>query len=222
MNDAHESVIAIASVRERPADNAWRKAIASLEDPPALPPEGREGLQAASRSGHEWAWVLDERTRPRPDALPRLLEAAKLGAGRGTTLTVAGMVVDEAGTPLESLLPAGLEHDTVRVLELAQRRLLPIRHATLANTLVHRDALVAHGTPRLDLGRYAQVEWTARIMRGSYGLFVPASLATAPEDLAKRESSRAAADVPALLRMYRTGTWTRGEAFRAAGRLARR
>jgi hypothetical protein len=178
---------------------------------------GEEPLERAVRATADWIWVIDGGGRPRPDALERLLEASSTDPA---CAVAAGLVVDEAGrTPIELLVPAGTEGDTEAVLRLAQARLLPIRNATFAHTLVRRDALVQHGPPdRRRYGRYAAIEWTARVLRdqAATGLFVPASVIS-------REPPRPRpADLPAVMRTARTSTCTRGETVRQLAAVVRR
>lgn len=178
---------------------------------------GEDALEAAVRSTADWIWVIDGGGRPRPDALERLLAPSPIDPA---CAVAAGLIVD-AGTlrPIELLVPAGTEGDTEGVLQLAQCRLLPIRNATFAHTLVRRGALVQHGLPdRERYGRYAAIEWTARVLRdqAATGLFVPASVLS-------REAARPRpGDLPAVIRTARAAAWTRGETIRQLAAVARR
>jgi hypothetical protein len=101
------------------------------------------------------------------------------------------------------------------VLRLAQARLLPIRNATFAHTLVRRDALEEHGLPDWQRrGRYAAIAWSARVLaqQGASGVLVPLSIVRLDDDARPRP-----ADLLAAVRTARTSTWTRGEALRQFG-----
>jgi hypothetical protein len=96
---------------------------------------------------------------------------------------------------------------------MCEQRVLPIRHASLANTLIRRDALLAHGLPGYKrLGRHAAHEWTARVLADSAGYLAPASFATA----AQSDTSTLSEALLEDLRMWRTGAWTRGDTLKAA------
>jgi len=208
-----QSVLAVANIGEGPSPARWREAVRLLADPPQLMPRDRDGLESAYESGLEWIWVLDGASRPAGDALSPLLATAQSDLGATPPSIVAGMVVDQAGAPIRSLLAAGHERETELVVKLSERRVLPIRHASLANTLIRRDALLAHGLPAYKrLGRHAAHEWTARVLASSAGYLAPTSFATAAQYDTGTRSQALLED----LRMWRTGTWTRGDTLKAA------
>lgn len=168
----------------------------------------------ALRSGAELLWWLEG--VPAPGALGRLLEVAR---SPGAPPVVTGLVVDGAGRPVDRLTPRGKQLDIEALLGSAAQRRLPVRYAELAHTLVARAAVERHGPPLVRYGRYAAQEWTARILAGGSGWLVPASRATVEDD---RDPPGGVRDLPATLRMARTGVWSRGEVMRAFAALMRR
>jgi len=208
-----QSVLAVANIGEGPSTAQWREAVRLLEDPPQLMPGDRDGLESAYGSLFEWIWVLDGASLPAGDALSPLLATAQSALDATPPSIIAGMVIDHAGAPVRSLLAAGRERETELVVKMCEQRLLPIRHASLANTLIRRDALLAHGLPGYKrLGRHAAHEWTARVLADSAGYLAPASFATA----ARYDTSTRSEALLDDLRMWRTGAWTRGDTLKAA------
>lgn len=176
---------------------------------------GPGALTRAVATDAEWLWLLAAGARPAQDALARLLDAVA-PAGEPPAALVAGMVLDEAGRPLEALLPAPDRSDPAAVLRLAALRLCPVRHAPFANALVRRDAFARLGLPdERTYGPYAPSQWTARLLRDEPGRLCPASVVTVDTDAQPR------ATLAATVRMARSGVWTRGEALGALGALSR-
>jgi hypothetical protein len=121
---------------------------------------------------------------------------------------LAGAVRNRAGNSIVRHLPAGDEHNP-HVIDAVAMRALPIRNATFANCLIARGCFDRHGLPDARrYGPFAPVQWTARVLRVSPGYFVPASIVAIEVGPARRDALRAS--LP-LLRMVRTGAWTRGD-----------
>lgn len=196
-------------------------AVGDQTEPPHDVFTGPGGLARALASDAQWLWFLAAGARAREDALQRLLRAAEPAHEPRASL-VAGMVLDERdGQPVQDELPAPDSADVAAVIRLTALHLCPIRQATLANCLVARAAVERHGHPDVGaFGRYAAVEWTARVLRVEPGRFCADGVVVlVPEDA--RPSRRAAlAALPATLRMARSGAWTRGESLGAFARLA--
>lgn len=203
------SVVAVITGAAAAQEQACRAAVSEQDAPVAEILTGSDALARAAASDHDRVWVLEAGAAPQPDALSGLLGLAD-GALR------CGMVVDPAGRPLPFALPAGDQFDVDAVIALAAERVLPIRRATLAHTLVPRAALREHGLPDPRFGAHAGEEWTARVARAGGGRFLPAStavLAAAPP------APRA---IGPALRTARTPTWTNGERIAVVAALLRR
>jgi GT2 family glycosyltransferase len=131
------------------------------------------GLREAVASGAEWAWLMDDDTIPRPDALAELA-----GADAPGTLLRASVAVWRDGR-LHPMNVPGFERDDVAPLvDGAARRVLPLRTATFVSLLVHREAVERFGLPDASYFIWADdLEYTARVTRGGGGAaLVPASV----------------------------------------------
>ena len=179
---------------------------------------GHDALERALASGAGWIWLLADGAVACGDALERLLAACEL-AGEPPGSLLAGMVVGGSGRPLRSELPAGDGRCAEDLIRLAGKRALPIRYTTLANCVVARELFVQHGLPDVcRYGPYAAIEWSARVLRVERGYFIPASVVTL--EAPSRVGGAPLVTVAALMRMLRSGIWTRGEAAANAASLA--
>ncbi|MGK2937810.1 MAG: hypothetical protein ACSLFR_08405 [Solirubrobacteraceae bacterium] len=201
-------VVAVITDAAAAQERACRAALDVQETPVAAIWTGANALARAAASDHDWVWVLDGGAAPQPDAVSRLMDLAD-GELR------CGMVVDPAGRPLPFALPAGDQFDVDAVIALAAERVLPIRRATLAHTLVPRAALREHGLPDPRYGAHAGEVWAARVARAGGGRFLPASTAVLP---ASPPAPRA---IGPALRTARTPTWTNGERLAVVAALLR-
>jgi rhamnopyranosyl-N-acetylglucosaminyl-diphospho-decaprenol beta-1,3/1,4-galactofuranosyltransferase len=118
------------------------------------------GLVSARDGGADWAWLMDDDTIPRPDALAALL-------GADTEAIVRASVAVWKDGRLHPMNVPGFERDTVAPLvDGAAAGVLPLRTATFVSLLVHRDAVERYGLP--DRGFFLwsdDIEYTARITR---------------------------------------------------------
>lgn len=169
---------------------------------------GADALTRAARSRTDWVWLIAPSGEPRPDALEALLAVDPLPGHDGPAV-LAGTVRDRHRATVIRDLPAGDEHNP-EVVEAVARRMLPIRSTTFANCLVARTCFERHGLPdTARYGRFAAVEWSARVLRAERGYYVPASVVvTNPE---RSGSARSLRSIGPLFRMVRTGAWTRGD-----------
>jgi GT2 family glycosyltransferase len=121
------------------------------------------GLERAHAAGAEWAWLMDDDTIPRPDALAALLEPDDPGA-----ILRASVAVWKDGR-LHPMNAPGLERErTEPLIEAAPVRLLPLRTATFVSLLVHRTAVDRFGLPEARYFIWSDdIEYTARVTRGS-------------------------------------------------------
>jgi hypothetical protein len=198
-----------------------RAPLAQQTLPPLAVFAGADGLARAISSEAAWLWLIEGGGSPHADALERLCGASAI-AGEPPAAVVSGIVRNPEGVPLESELPAVGHLDVGAVVRLAERRVAPIRHATFANCLVERSAFLRHGMPDPRFGRYAAVEWTARVLRDRAGRFCPASVVIRDSGVAPCEEASRFAEAAATMRMVRSGAWTRGESARELLALAAR
>ena len=122
------------------------------------------GLVAAHEAGADWAWLMDDDTIPRPDALEKLLSA-------DTEAIVRASVAVWKDGRLHPMNVPGFERDAVAPLvDGAAAGVLPLRTATFVSLLVHRRVVDEFGLP--DTGFFLwsdDIEYTARITRGAGG-----------------------------------------------------
>lgn len=172
-----------------------------------VPPNGAlDRLRDAACGESDWLWLLGSGIRPRDDALGPLLGAS------GDAAIVAGVAVDAAGRILVDRLPIVTARALDVVVELAERALLPIRATPFVNVLVRRTCFEHYGLPdEQRYGRWAPLEWSARVLRERAGYLVPASRVALGVDVERALP----ADAAAFVRMLRSGTWTRGDALAA-------
>ena len=119
------------------------------------------GLAAAHAAGADWAWLMDDDTIPRPDALEQLLDADT------DAIVRASAAVWKDGR-LHPMNVPGFERDAVAPLvEAAGAGVLPLRTATFVSLLVHRRAVDAFGLPDTRFFLWSDdIEYTARITKG--------------------------------------------------------
>ncbi|HEV3001379.1 MAG TPA: glycosyltransferase [Solirubrobacteraceae bacterium] len=131
-------------------------------------------VERAVATGHEWVWMLDDDTVPRPDAHRRLLDAAAVSERAGERPAVMASRVEwDDGRPHPMNVPGPDARRASR-----HPGLEPIRYASFVSILVRREAVERHGLP---LGDYFlwldDVEFTGRLLRDEPGYLVPASVA---------------------------------------------
>lgn len=138
-----------------------------------------EGMKRAHSDGAEWLWLMDDDTEPRPDALAELLAASERLDGEVPPALLASKVVWRDGLvhPMNATWP---ERSRVeRVIDGAQRGLVPVRFATWVSLLVHRGAVDRHGLPLKQFFIWSDdVEYTSRVLLGGdLAYLVPTSVA---------------------------------------------
>lgn len=120
------------------------------------------GLARARATGAEWAWLMDDDTIPRPDALEALLRPRDPEA-----ILRASVAVWKDGR-LHPMNVPGIERERVEpLIEAAPQRLLPLRTATFVSLLVHRETVDRFGLPDARYFIWSDdIEYTARVTRG--------------------------------------------------------
>ncbi len=130
------------------------------------------GLKHAHETGADWAWLLDDDTIPRPDALEALLRP------QADALLRASVAVWKDGR-LHPMNAPGLERERIEPhVGLAPQRALPLRTATFVSLLVRRDAVDRFGLPEAKYFIWSDdIEYTARVTRGGgEAILVPDSV----------------------------------------------
>ena len=138
-----------------------------------------EGMRRAHRDGAEWMWLLDDDTIAAPEALAELLAAPARLDPLPRPLLLASKVVWRDGR-IHPQNYGGPERRRVeRLIDGAERGLMPLRFATFVSLLVHADAVERHGLPLKHFFIWSDdVEYTSRIVLGEEPAYlVPTSLA---------------------------------------------
>lgn len=135
------------------------------------------GIERGYARGFDWLWLMDDDTEPEARALEELLAAeASLSDGPRPEI-LASQVVWPDGT-----ISADNMHyqprDTAAVARAVERGLLPLRCASFVSLLLHRGAVAAHGLPQAAYFLWMDdTEFTARVLRRGFGVWVPRSRA---------------------------------------------
>jgi rhamnopyranosyl-N-acetylglucosaminyl-diphospho-decaprenol beta-1,3/1,4-galactofuranosyltransferase len=137
-----------------------------------------EGLKLGHAAGAEWIWLLDDDTIPEPDALEELLAAPARLEPDSPPALLASKVVWRDGRvhPMNAPWPERTRME--RVIDGAERGLIPLRFATFVSLLVHRGTVDRHGLPYKHFFIWSDdVEYTSRaILGGDLAYLVPTSL----------------------------------------------
>ena len=135
-----------------------------------------EGMKSAYADGAEWAWLMDDDTIPYPNALAELLAApARLAPLRPQLLASKPIWRDGRIHPQNY---GGPERRRVaRVVEGAERGLMPLRFATFVSLLVRREVVDRHGLPLKHFFIWSDdIEYTGRVLNHERGYMVPTSV----------------------------------------------
>ena len=121
---------------------------------------------------------MDDDTIPTPEALSELLAApARLRPLAPATL-LASKVVWRDGRMHPMNAPGPELRRLDRVIEGAERGLMPLRFATFVSLLLHRGAVDRHGLPLKHFFVWSDdIEYTGRVLLEGYGYLVPSSVA---------------------------------------------
>jgi GT2 family glycosyltransferase len=133
-------------------------------------------MKRAHADGADWVWLMDDDTMVRPDTLEQLLAALDEEPG---ALILSSKVVWNDGQMHPMNLPGFERNRPARVVEVAEKGLLPLRTATFVSLLVNRDAIDRHGLPFKQYFIWSDdIEYTARVTRREDVAFlVPTSVA---------------------------------------------
>ncbi|MGI8749103.1 MAG: glycosyltransferase family 2 protein [Thermoleophilaceae bacterium] len=135
-----------------------------------------EGMKEAHAHGAEWLWLMDDDTIPGPDALAELLTAP----ARVDPLSPAALFVSKAlwrdGRMHPMNMPWPARKNQERMVDGAERGLMPLGSATWVSLLVHRRAVDSYGLPAKQFFIWSDdIEYTGRILAREPGYLVPTS-----------------------------------------------
>ena len=155
---------------------------------------------AAAQCGAPLIWLLDARAEPAPGALEALLTHAPAPG--------ASLAVDRQRHPHEELLGGFGDSDIASLLGAVGERRVPLRHLPITSLLVEREDVLALQPPDARrFGRYAWLEWTARLFAQRPGFLVPASVVQV-------DGAGQGLEPVAMFRLVRSGAWRRTDALR--------
>jgi GT2 family glycosyltransferase len=132
-------------------------------------------IEEAWSRGHEWIWLMDDDTAPTAAALEVLLDAEGSATGRGAVMLASRVLwTDDSLHPMNlPTLKPGLD----RPIEDVDSGLVPLRATSFVSCLMHRSAVDRHGLPHAEYFIWNDdVEFTARVLRGERGYWVPDSV----------------------------------------------
>ncbi len=136
-----------------------------------------EGIKWAYKEGFEWIWVMDDDTIPDPNALSELFLAHQRFDKEQQPKLLASKVIWLDGSLHSMNMPGTKTMDFAKLALATQYSTLSIRYSTFVSTLLHRTTVDKYGLPISDYFIWADdAEYTARILRNEFGVFVPTSL----------------------------------------------
>jgi rhamnopyranosyl-N-acetylglucosaminyl-diphospho-decaprenol beta-1,3/1,4-galactofuranosyltransferase len=136
-----------------------------------------EGMKRAHESGADWLWLMDDDSMPRPDALAELLGAPSRLEPLPRPVLLASKVIWRDGRIHPQNFGGAERRRVERLIDGAERGLLPMRFATFVSVLVHRDAIDRHGLPRKQFFIWSDdIEYTGRLLHHGSGYMVPTSV----------------------------------------------
>jgi hypothetical protein len=180
----------------------------------------RTGIIEAAGRQSRWIWLLDGTAVPRPDTLSELLSAGAVEICGQTPTLVASTVITGAGELVAAHVPWGRHGEVDVALDAVECHAVPIRAAAGGSLLVSGAMTRAHPPPRSGVPpQVATLGWTARILRTTIGLLVPASpvLARLPATARRDARGDSSAEVRAGVALLRAQAWTTRERLRLGG-----
>lgn len=174
----HVLVVDCASTDDTPAMLAHRDGIEVLRLNENLGGAGgfAEGIRAAHARNYEWLWLMDDDTFADARCLEHLLAGAARAPQQPSIMASVVRWRDGRLHPMNRpWLRAGARSDFV---EGVAAGLALIRASTFVSTMIHRDAIAAHGYPPAHYFVWLDdIEYTGRVLRHSHGYIAPESFA---------------------------------------------
>lgn len=130
------------------------------------------GVELALAHGHSMAWLMDDDAEPRPDALAPLVRAMESEPRPGFA---APLVEDVSGEIVQGNLPT-ISSDPNAQLSAQRIGGVALAHATFVGVLVDLQLAAKMPLPYADFFIwFDDVEYTKRLARASFGVYVVAS-----------------------------------------------
>jgi GT2 family glycosyltransferase len=131
------------------------------------------GLLRAHTAGHDWMWILDNDSVPRPDALRQLFAAGDRLEGLPAPVLLLSRVVWTDGRLHPMNLPGPRIEPADGFLRAAQNAIVPLRTCAFAGMLVHRSGIDRVGLPLAEYFTWCDdTEYSARLLRDQAGYYV--------------------------------------------------
>ncbi|MFL5909272.1 MAG: glycosyltransferase family 2 protein [Gaiellaceae bacterium] len=136
-----------------------------------------EGMKRATEEGHDWLWLMDDDTIPRPDALERLLSALDRMDGLPEPIMLGSKAVWTDGNWHPMNFVGARLADYPGFLDASTRGLISVRTVTFVSLLVKSGAVKRYGLPLKNYFIWSDdIEWTARVLMHERGYLVADSV----------------------------------------------
>jgi rhamnopyranosyl-N-acetylglucosaminyl-diphospho-decaprenol beta-1,3/1,4-galactofuranosyltransferase len=136
-----------------------------------------EGMKLAHAEGAEWMWLMDDDTIPAPGTLAELAGAPARLEPLPMPALLASKAVWRDGRMHPMNLPGPERRRLERVIDGAERGLVPLQFATFVSLLVHREAVDRYGLPLKHFFMWSDdIEYTGRVLLEESGYLVPTSV----------------------------------------------
>lgn len=158
------------------------------------------GMKIALEGEYDWLWLMDDDTIPQPAALRQLIETREIFPEGKRPDLLASKVEWEDGQLHAMNFPSlrRATRDPERTVLAAQYGTLWLRAVSFVSVLIHRSAVQQYGLPTADYFIWNDdIEYTARILRHRFGVYVPASIV-----LHRTAQSHSAMDAPPQRAFY--------------------
>ena len=151
--------------------------VLSLEENEGSAGGFHEGMRRAHADGAQWMWLMDDDTIPAREALAELVEAPSRLAPQAAPTLLSSKVLWRDGRVHPMNFPSPARRRPDRMVEGAERGLMPMGSTTWVSLLVHRGAVDRHGLPLKHFFIWSDdIEYTGRILAAEPGYLVPTSV----------------------------------------------
>lgn len=135
------------------------------------------GIARAMADGIDWIWTLDDDSIAADDALAKLFDAFDRFPASDKPVILASKVLWTDGTLHPMNIQKPKLYNPQQQFLAAECGTMSIRFTSFVSMLIRRDAIEQHGLPIAEYFLWNDdVEWSARLLRQSLGVLVPASV----------------------------------------------